>query len=204
MPGATDDEGAAGVPLGGRSRDRETAVPRERDFVGLYERWWPVARAAAQTVLDDENEAADAAQDVFVRLWENVRSPAIRKPDSYFWRAGYNAALKRHAQHERHVPLKDVQRGRDVRRARELDGFWVRQRREALQQLLDEELPPRCAAVMTLVYVVGLSRREAAAKLDTTIDAVEKQITRGRKLLRDKRDTPLVRAWVSYFEDGGG
>ena len=63
-------------------------------------------------------------------------------------------------------------------------------------------LPPRCRATCALVFLGGLTQREAAGRLGVSEKAVQKQVARGRRYLRD-----LIASAddleASTFVDGG-
>ena len=64
-------------------------------------------------------------------------------------------------------------------------------------------LPRRCQEVCALVFLTGMGHGEVAERLGITEKAVEKQVARGRRILRKvvgSQEWPRV----STFGDGGG
>ena len=76
-------------------------------------------------------------------------------------------------------------------------------RRRALRGIL-ANLPTQCARVMAFVYVMGVPRRTVAKQLGISKKAVDKQVARGKRILRRRMDSVEMERWVSSFEDGGG
>lgn len=156
-------------------------------FSEMFGRWWPTVWSAARTCVDDDEDADDAAQDVFATLWTRGQGKVIRAPQTYFAQAGRNAGLKVRRLVARFVQISDQGLEKFLGSSGEPETELHRRRRVALLRQMLEDLPPRCRAVMSLVYIVGLTRRQTAEELGVTLGAVEKQITRGRRLLRERR-----------------
>lgn len=152
-------------------------------FTELYHRWWPVVRLAASEILSGGADAEDAAQQVFLRLWQKDFGASLAtRPESYFRAAGRNEALMILRRRRNQVLLTQ-----DV--AELLDSCDLApDERVALQELRQlisgaiVELPPRCREVMSLAVVGGLTNAEIARSVGIGIGAVEKQRARGRRL----------------------
>lgn len=179
---------------------RDVAPPRS--LAELYARWWPYTRKVARRFLHTDADAEDAAQRVFLRLLEEDAWRKIVNPRKYFRRAARNQALNalrdlriRHRYHDAaHAGNRHVDALRDLLR---------QEARERLQQLL-LALPRRCSAVMLATIVEGLSRRQVAERLGIGVGGVEKQITRGYRLLREMSASSELREVLSTLRDGGG
>lgn len=63
------------------------------EFAAMYRMWRHVVLEAADAVLQSEADARDAAQQVFLRLWESGGWRQIEDPEPFFGRAGRNEAL---------------------------------------------------------------------------------------------------------------
>lgn len=88
---------------------------------------------------------------------------------------------------------------RDARPLPEAVRDRAERRREAAR--LVASLPPRCGLVCALVFLEGFSHREVAQQLGISMNAVEKQVARGRAWLRH---VARGGSGVSIFLDGGG
>lgn len=174
-----------------------------REFVLLYQKYWSVVRDEAERVLKTEADAQDAAQRVFQRLWASGGWHKIVNRTAFFQTAGRNEALSllRRQEKQREVPLsEDIA---SVLRSQEPspETTLLRSERRDLVLRLIGYLPPRCGLVSALVFVDGLTHREVSERLGITVGAVEKQVARGRRRIRQ-----LIEAegsMVSTFVDGG-
>lgn len=158
------------------------------ELARLYEEWFDVACAAAREVVQSRMDAEDAAERVFMRLCRARSLPSIKRPRRFFRRAGRNEALSmmRHRQifpwTFAHTP---VAAATIKSSAPKPDERLQRSERRALAARLVSQLPPRCRATCSLVFLDGLTHREAAERLSITRKAVEKQVARGRRILRN-------------------
>lgn len=186
---------------------RPPASADEMRFVELYRTRWPVAWSAARASLPCDAAADDAVQRVFLGLWDQGPD-AWREdlPDRYFERAGRNQAQKWLERRSRNVPLPEPSSRVWVAADRRPDELLVRAERERLVREALEVLPDRCRAVVELLLDEDMTNREIADRLGVGVGAVEKQMARARRLLRNELDGTLGEATteVSSFEDGGG
>lgn len=173
-------------------------------FAFLYESYWSGVRAEAEKVLDSEADAFDVAQRVFQRLWASGEWRGIVNRAGFFRTAGRNEALSliRRRRTRPEVPISDAIAS--VIRSQEPspETALLRSERRDLALQLISYLPPRCRLVCTLVFVDGLTHREVSESLGITIGAVEKQVARGRRRIREMMEGE--RLSMSTFLDGGG
>src|SRR5215475_15587105 len=110
-------------------------------------------------------DAAELAQEVYVRMLRVADMTAIRNPEAYLYTVASNLA-KEHARQERQDgaaldvddPLVQEQLAELPAFASQLDEAQrVKRLREVLQQL-----PPKCQAAVVLQYWQGLSYEEIA------------------------------------------
>lgn len=172
------------------------------EFTSLYRRWWHVTVEGASHVLILDADAQDAAQSVFARLWASGEWSGVQDPERFFWQAGYNAALSAVRRQRRRptMPLSEAL----VRAAPDpsaLDHLLEQESRARALQVISH-LPQRCRLVCAMVFLDGLTHREAAAKLGVSVGAIEKQVARGRRHLR--QIVGSAGAGPSTFVDGGG
>lgn len=151
-----------------------------RAFERLYRRNVRyVARLAYRMVGADE--ADDATQDVFVRLWEKARSyrgeSAFR---TWLFRLAMNVLLRRAA----------VVRTAE-RRHSDLDDSALRASSDPTDARLDVDaalrgLPPDFRAAVVLHDLEGYSHGEMAAILGISVSAARMRLHRARRALRDR------------------
>jgi RNA polymerase sigma-70 factor (ECF subfamily) len=174
------------------------------DFTGMYRRWWDVVFEAAEGVLHSEADAHDAAQRVFARLWANGGWRRIEDPEGFFRRAGRNAALtvvrRRRRRRTVHLAPGLLDELRSPRSSPEETLLRSEQRDLALR--IVGLLPPRCGLVCALVYLEGHSHGEVAERLGISPRAVEKQVARGRRHLREIAESGGIDVYTLMDREG--
>ncbi len=185
-------------PLPGRKLNLASpvgGVPETR-LAELYRHYLPLCVQVARNLLMCEDDAQDAAQEVFTHLLAGGPTSLDRPLGPSFFRvAARNQALRilkrkqvRSAAHGRlqvqHVP--DLSTSLTLH-----DLLAQRHRRRSLQRIFSE-LPPFRTQVAQLCLIDGFSSSEAAGILGVSTRAVEKQ---RQKLARDLR---------RFFAAGGG
>ncbi len=157
---------------------------RIQDFSGVIAEHQDHAYALAVTILGDPDEAADAVQEAFVRLWRrggHVPDAAVRP---WLLKVVHNLCLDQ------------------LRRRKLVAKHWGRSDPDALPNLRAapapaaapelpdslaaalEQLPPRTRSMVMLHYCEGLPLAEIAELLDTTPGAVKVALHRARHALR--------------------
>jgi RNA polymerase sigma-70 factor, ECF subfamily len=174
--------------------DRElmerTAAGEREAFAELIRRHQALVLSIAYRFLGDRAEAEDAAQSVFVRLWESARG---YKPDAplpaYLRTLAVNLCLdlKRKARFVVLVGAPEVP-GRDDPGALAEEA----ERRRALDRALASLAPAQRMAVV-LFHMEGLGMREVADLLETSPKAVESLLSRARAALRQRLGPVLGR-----------
>jgi RNA polymerase sigma-70 factor (ECF subfamily) len=159
---------------------------------------------AAEGVLHSEEDARDAAQRVFARLWVSGEWRRIEDPERFFRRAGRNAALTDVRRWRRRRTVHLAPGPVDALRSPRLspEESLLRSERRDLALRIVGLLPPRCRLVCALVYLEGHTHAEVAERLGISPRAVEKQVARGRQRLRKLAESGGID--VSTFLDGGG
>jgi RNA polymerase sigma-70 factor (ECF subfamily) len=157
-------------------------------FENLFHGYWHALYRFAYRLLQSRDDAEEAVQTVFVRIW--TRHVEFRIPGrlaDYLYLATRNACQDR-LRHEavarryRHWVVGE----QSERLSR--DGDTDRSVREseiasAIERCLDE-LPQKRRQICELRFAAGLSYSEIARKLEIAPKTVETQIARGLKFLR--------------------
>jgi RNA polymerase sigma factor (sigma-70 family) len=125
-------------------------------------------------------DAADLAQEVYVRMLRIPDMGAIRNPAAYLYTVASNLAKER-AQHERQErevldtedPTLQVQLAELPALAGQLD---TEQRIKRLREVL-RQLPPKCHAAVVLQYWYGLSYEEIGQRLGVSTHMVKKYLS---------------------------
>jgi RNA polymerase sigma-70 factor (ECF subfamily) len=150
-------------------------------FRAMVDRYLQRIASFAQRLLGSMAEAEDVAQDTFLKLWTEASgfTPSA-KPSTWLYRIAHTLCIDRLRRRRDADPaILDRQSGGD--RPNELVS-----RKETAQAVTVAlaELPERQRAALTLVHYEGFSNIEAAAVLDTGVDALESLLARGRRTLR--------------------
>jgi len=154
-------------------------------FEALYRMYWERLYAFAFRYLRSQQDAEDAVQEVFFRIWrgraEWVPAGAVR---NYLYLAVRNAALDR-------LQRAAVARRRRVGTAQLVTVAEIQPDLEAAELAAAVEraladLPPKRSAVCRLRLIDGLSYAEIAHRLAIGEKTVETQLARGLKFLRER------------------
>jgi len=167
--------------------------------------WRHVLVSDAREVLGDCPLVDDVVQTVFVKMFDDGAWRELETPRAYCRRAARREALRALESRRRGRPLTDIE---EHARSTSLgpDDLVIRMDDQARLLACLRRLPERCALVMTLSLVEGLTHREIADRLGISRGAVEKQVARGRTYLRRLMtiDAEGNLIWLSSIEDGGG
>lgn len=141
--------------------------------------------------LRDADDAADVAQEVFVRLWQQLDAVDPDRVGAWLNRVVHNLCIdqsRRRKAQRTHFGTPDTEAA--DRLAAPRDGHHDPERSLVLDQrqaaLLEamETLTPETRSVMVMHYFQGLKLHEIAEQLDKTVSALKVQLHRARKSLR--------------------
>jgi RNA polymerase sigma-70 factor, ECF subfamily len=137
-------------------------------------------------MLGSFHDAEDAFQDALLRAWRGLCGFGGRSGlRTWLFRVTTNACLDAHAAHPRRVlPIDDVTSLEDGSASPEAR----HEQREAVELVFIaalQHLTPRQRTVLVLREVLGLSAKEAAESLGTSVAAVNSAMQRARKALAD-------------------
>jgi RNA polymerase sigma-70 factor (ECF subfamily) len=171
------------------------AVDGDRQAFGnLVQHFAGSVRRVARAVLRDPDEADDAAQDAFVRAFENLHRFDRRRPfGPWLMQIVANAArdrlrrqaVRRAAPLDEELPASDPQPSEEVERA-----ALGERLREALNQL-----PERRRLAVVLFDVEGYSSGEIAGILRIPEGTVRSEVFHARRALRT-----LLKSWKADHE----
>lgn len=146
-----------------------------RYYKPVYRLTWRMTGGHADT--------EDIAQEAFLKLWQNPRQ--LREAGAlkgWLMRVASNAAIDR----SRKRVHADIETAPEVADPTALpdDGIDRQAASRAIEQRI-AALPERQRLALSLVYYEGLSNIDAAAIMETSIEAVESLLARARRGLRD-------------------
>ncbi|WP_293309768.1 RNA polymerase sigma factor [Pedobacter sp. UBA5917] len=161
-----------------------------RAYEVLYERYWAILFRYARKIMQNDEEARDVVQDVFVMLWSKAAALEIQISLSSFLYASTRNSI-----------LKLFQRGKvKDKYLNSLAEFLEQEnnttdhlvRNRELARRIEHEvasLPPKMRAVFELSRKSYLSHREIATRMEISDKTVKKQMANAIKILRLKLGT---------------
>lgn len=146
----------------------------------------------------DELIAEDAAQETFIRAWQNLSSYRPQTPlRNWLYRIAFNAGMDMLRKEKRILPnaiedmqLTDGQPG--------LESLVSQQERMQLVQKAILSLPDASRAVLILREYEELSYQDISATLDIPVGTVMSRLNYARKLLKDKLEPKLLQVEADY------
>jgi RNA polymerase sigma-70 factor (ECF subfamily) len=155
-------------------------------FDEIFRAWYPSLVRTADAMLRDRAVAEELVQDVLLELWRRRETlTADGSPQAYLFQSVRNRALN----HLRHARV--ARRGEPhlmaqpspypAAEARLAEAEIEVALREAV-----ESLPPRCREVFELSRVHGLRYAEIAQTLGVSVKAVEAQMGKALRTLRER------------------
>ena len=146
----------------------------------------------------DEFIAEDAAQETFIRAWQNLSSYRPQTPlRNWLYRIAFNAGMDMLRKEKRILPnaIEDMQLS-DGQPGLEL--LVSQQERTQLVQKAILSLPDASRAVLVLREYEEMSYQEISSTLDIPIGTVMSRLNYARKLLKDKLEPKLLQVEADY------
>jgi RNA polymerase sigma-70 factor, ECF subfamily len=138
-------------------------------------------------VVNDVDVAKDAVQEVFIKLWRNRKELTINSSlEAYLKRAVLNTSLNYIESRKKFISLSDVAAAPHYAAENTVE---QQQSSDELSLHIDKavnNLPIRTKAVFTLIRFEEMSYKEVANSLDISLKAVEKEMMKALKLLREE------------------
>jgi RNA polymerase sigma-70 factor (family 1) len=164
-------------------------------FEEIYRRYWHPLFLHAYRILDDEDEAQDIIQDIFITFWNKPPADQIHTSlKSYLYVMVRNKVLnhiRKNKINANFIQLLSTKlTEKDFKTVQDIE-------LKELAVLIDSEidlLPPRMKQVFEMSRKEFLTHREIAERLGTSEETVKKQITNSLKLLRVKFNQHLFLA----------
>lgn len=125
-------------------------------------------------------DAAELAQEVYLRMLRISDVDAIRNPEAYLYTVASNLAQEHRVLAQRHVTAIDIDDATSPELIAELPGVMGQvdtvQRVNRLREVL-QQLSPKCRAAVVLQYWHGMSYEEIAAQLGVSTHMVKKYLS---------------------------
>lgn len=157
----------------------------ESAFTTLYEKYWERAYFVAYQHTRSEHESEDLVHDVFMDLWKNRQTIAIKKEISTYIFTALKYKIFR---------MYDAKAVRtkysDMVKNEKTDNLNTTERTLSFNELYGlieqeiEQLPEKCRIIFKMRRLENLSIDEIAQKLDISTNTVNNQITKASKNLK--------------------
>jgi RNA polymerase sigma-70 factor (ECF subfamily) len=143
------------------------------DVEKLYERYGPMVIRRCRHLLADEDDALDAAQDVFVRLCQVGDRLNVKHPSSFLYVTATNVCLNRIRDRARHGETHD---DRVINRIAAMDDTERRVGALSTLQRLFGQSPSSSRTIAMLHFVDGLTLEETAREVGMSVSGVRKRL----------------------------
>ena len=139
----------------------------------------------AKSMLGDMGDAEEVTQEAMLRLWKVAPhwKSGNAKVSTWLWRVASNLCIDR-LRAQATISIDAIDEPEDDLPSVD-EKLLSNDRAAALRRAL-EKLPPRQRAAVALRHLEGLSNKETAESLGTSIDAVESLIARGVLALKSQ------------------
>jgi RNA polymerase sigma-70 factor (ECF subfamily) len=149
---------------------------REEQFKELFHSEYGRMFKAAYILLGDEDEAKDAVQDVFARLWDGTTPLREESQRTFLLTCVRNRCLNIIAQRRENCEFHELYEFVDSERDEELIA--------AVNRYVDEKLTPQTSRIIKMHYGEDQSYKEISNELGISLSAVNKHIVQGLRKLR--------------------
>jgi RNA polymerase sigma-70 factor (ECF subfamily) len=167
----------------------------EQQFEQIFKEHFTFLSNVAYTVVNNEDDAYDIAQQVFIKFWDKKDTININDNiKSYLHRATVNTAINFIKKDNKTVKFDDISSTELTDSTTETK---IEISEENIQEIIKDaisNLPEKCKLVFSLSRYSDMTNKEIAEHLDISIKAVEKHISRALKELRI-----TLKPYMNYF-----
>jgi RNA polymerase sigma-70 factor (family 1) len=153
-------------------------------FKEVFDRFYDHLRNYLYYLSGDIEWADDALQEVFMVVWEKKNSVNEETLKSYLFTIGRNLFLKHNRRKAVHLKFEKLNQEENLTQSAEED-VLDREFDRHLQSAISD-LPEKCRTVFLMSKMDGMTNQQIADSLHVSVKAIEKQITKAFKILRDK------------------
>jgi RNA polymerase sigma-70 factor, ECF subfamily len=154
----------------------------------LVERYQKKLFVYLYRLIRSKEEAEDILQDVFVKVFKNLKSyDTKRKFSSWIYRIAHNEAVNRikRKSFKNFIPWEDVVSTKDKREMSDnregADDAWIRKEDGDRVNKLMDKLPAKYKEILTLRYYADKSYEEIGKVLGKSVNTVGTLISRAKK-----------------------
>jgi RNA polymerase sigma-70 factor (ECF subfamily) len=151
----------------------------------LFKKYYKLLCLQAALLLDDETEAEDLVQTLFIEMWDKKSYRQIdQSPKAYLYRSVRNKCINRI--NKKKLEKKKLEEYRYYRRKAE-DPVWRGQRELSVDMHnVLQELPSQRLRAFTLVYMENKRYQEAANEMGVSVNSVKTHLKLALRVLREK------------------
>ena len=150
------------------------------DTEALYRKYGPMVLRRCRQMLKDEQDALDATQDVFVRLFEARNRLSDEFPSSLLYRMATNTCLNKIRDHRRKPEIEGEELLYSIASAEETESRFAAL--AVLERLFLSE-PESTRTIAVLHYVDGMTLEETAREVKMSVSGVRKRLRNLRATL---------------------
>ena len=159
---------------------------KEKAYVFLLDKYQTRLYAYALTLINDRALAKDIVQNVFLRTWRfREKLDSGYSLQSFLFTSVYNEFVNTYKKNQAALLLEKEYFSTLATVVETVDDNETA-RMISLVRAEVRHLPPKCRQIFTLSKSEGLTNPEIAEHLDISIKAVEAQISKAFKILRNK------------------
>ena len=155
---------------------------REQKFKELFHSEYGRMFKAAYILLGDEDEAKDAVQDVFARLWDGTTPLRKESQRTFLLTCVRNRCLNLIAQRREKVKVNSEQFATAV--SADLKSASDEELIAAINRYVEERLTPQTSRIIKMHYNEDQSYKDISNELGISLSAVNKHIVQGLRKLR--------------------
>ena len=157
----------------------EKMQDKEKQFKELFLSEYGRMFKAAYILLGDEDEAKDAVQDVFARLWDGTTPLREESQRTFLLTCVRNRCLNIIAQRREKVRVNSVKFATAISLP-ESDEKLI----EAVNRYVEERLTPQTGRIIKMHYNEDQSYKDISSELGISLSTVNKHIVQGLRKLR--------------------
>ncbi len=155
-----------------------------KSFEALFRAYYKPLLIYSQQIVNDEDEANEVVQEIFLKLWEKRNEIEIRNTvNSYLYRSVYNNSLqllRRKKLDNKYKQYKNQQKIESINPGEEMEAIELNHK----IGLILEGLPENCRKIFKMNRFQGMRYQEIADHLSISIKTVEANITKALKYFR--------------------
>lgn len=158
----------------------------EQAFSQIYDRYWDKVYIIARNRLQDEHEAEEIVQEIFLDFWTRREIFHLEKGLEYYFSVAVKYKVINHL--AKQAKILQYKKGYAIQHA-EADNSLLRlidynEMKQHLSTMIGS-LPDKCRLVFQLRHEQGYTLRQIAKELEISEKTVEAHLTRARKTLRN-------------------